>query len=490
MSTTPALPSQRDLIDGRWARPAEQLDQQLTNPDTGQPLQPQLQTAESEVDRAIVAADAVHRAGAWRELPVAERIAFLHRVAEILEQRAGAIAACDSLNSGVVRSVTELFGHGLPDVLRAAGERLAAEPGDRALPATSGPVRLLHVPWGPAAVIAPWNAPTFTVAKKAAFALAAGAPVIAKPSNWAPSGPALFAEAVAEAVAETGAPPAVFQLVHGGPETGQILARDPRVRALAFTGGRVAGAAIAVAAAGHAKALQLELGSNNPVIVRADADVDAAADALVAGFTKLNGQWCESPGDVFVPAKLHDILLDAILDRLRTVKLGSCLDRESTMGPQAHRAQRDRITATIARLTDRGAVATQVTALPDLPGWFHAPTVVHRAAPADTVDEVFGPVLTLHRAETDEAALELANSRNTGLAGYVFSTDIEAALALGARLECGEVKINGTSVLDLSPESTQGFWGGSGIGAHGDAELLRFFRGARIVGVEEPAHPL
>jgi betaine-aldehyde dehydrogenase len=95
-------------------------------------------------------------------------------------------------------------------------------------------------------------------------------------------------------------------------------------------------------------------------------------------------------------------------------------------------------------------------------------------------------VLTVHRVADDSAALALANSRSTGLAGYVFSADVDEAMALGVELNCGEVKVNGTSVLDLVPQSTQGFWGASGVGAHGDAELLRFFRGARIVGVDRP----
>lgn len=481
------LPPQRDLIAGTRQPPGGRLPGQLCHPDTGEPLQPQMESTPGQVERAIGAADALHRDGAWRDTDAAGRAALLHRAADLLEGRAAEIADCDALNSGLVVSVTELIAAGLPGVLRGAAGRLLVDPGLRELP---GPVRLHHLPWGPAAVITPWNASTFTAVKKAAYALAAGCPVIVKPSNLAPSGTNVVADVFARAIADTDAPSAVFQLVHGGAEVGRTLAADPRVRALAFTGGRAAGTAIARAAADDLKSLQLELGSNNPAIVRADADVDATADALVAGFTKLNGQWCESPGSVFVPPALHDALLDALLDRLATIRLGSCLDRDSTMGPQAHRAQRDGLVAVIGRLTAAGGIARTSTAPPALPGWFLPPTVVTGAPPALTEDEIFGPVLTLHPAADDAQALALANSRRTGLAGYVFSTDEDAALLLGTRLECGEVKINGTSLLDLTPESTQAFWGGSGIGGHGDAELLRFFRGARIVGVEEPGRPL
>src|SRR3546814_10032501 len=131
--------------------------------------------------------------------------------------------------------------------------------------------------WGPTAVSAPWNAPSFITDKKTAFALAAGAPVIAKPSNWAPSGPNVLAEAISRAIAEVDAPKALFQLVHGGGDVGHLLASDRRIRALAFTGGRAAGSSIAAAASTDFKALQLELGSNNPVIIRPDADIDLTA---------------------------------------------------------------------------------------------------------------------------------------------------------------------------------------------------------------------
>ncbi len=480
----------RDFVCGSWATPAHDLGADLVDPNSGAVLQRQLQTDAGEVDRAITAAHALHVAGTWRNTPTNERAALLRRTADLLAAQAGDIARCDAMNTGVVVSVTEMFAQGLSDALCAAADHLEADPG-RHDPVDAGrPVQLRYLPWGPAAVIAPWNAPSFIVAKKTAFALAAGAPVIAKPSNWAPASSALVAHAIEQALTEGGLPPEVFQLVHGGPDVGRQLAGDRRIRALSFTGGRAAGVAVAVAAAPDGKALQLELGSNNPAIVRTDADIDATADALVSGFTKLNGQWCESPGSVAVVGSRCDALRDALLDRLRTVRMGHSLDPAAEMGPQAHASQYQQVSAAVARLVGGGGVAHSVTPVPDAAGFFHAPVVVDHAPAAMTQDEIFGPVLTLHRVSDDAAALELANSRSTGLAGYVFSSDIERAMALGAELDCGEVKINGTSVLDLVPESTQGFWGASGVGAHGDAELLRFFRGARIVGVERPGLPI
>ena len=489
-TNTIELAPQRDLIDGAWSAPEEDLGAELTDPNTAAPLQRQRQTAAADVDRAIGNAAAAHAAGTWRNTPPRQRSAVLNRTADLLDEAAADVARYDAINTGVVESVTMLFAQGLSGAMRSAAEFLGADPGDRDAGDAGRPVRLRYLPWGPVAVIAPWNAPSFIVAKKTAFALAAGAPVIAKPSNWAPTSTALVAGAIHQALAEAGLPPNVFQLVHGGRDVGQQLATDSRIRALSFTGGRAAGVAVARAAAADCKALQLELGSNNPVIVRSDADVDVTADALVAGFTKLNGQWCESPGSVIVVGGRHGALMDALLDRLRGIRLGHSLDSASQMGPQAHSSQYQHVFDAVARLVAGGGVLHSVTDLPELPGFFHAPVVIDAAPTELTADEIFGPVLTVHRVSDDAEALALANSRNTGLAGYVFSADVDVAMALGAELNCGEVKVNGTSVLDLVPQSTQGFWGASGVGAHGDAELLRFFRGARIVGVDRPGLPI
>jgi phenylacetaldehyde dehydrogenase len=269
-----------------------------------------------------------------------------------------------------------------------------------------------------------------------------------------------------------------------------MLAHDPRVRCLAFTGSRAAGQAVAASAAAGLKALQLECGSNNPAIVRADADIPATAQALTAGFTKLNGQWCESPGAVFVAASQHDQLLDAILEELRQLRCGPCLDPQTTFGPQANAQQRDTVLAATTRLRTHGAsIHTAAAATPGT-GYYLPPAVVTEASPQDTLEEIFGPVLCLHPVQDDREALALANAAHGGLAAYIFTTDETAARNLGKRLVAGEIKINGTSLLDLHPRSAQSFWNGSGIGGHGNADLLGFFLGTRIIGPDLPDAPL
>jgi phenylacetaldehyde dehydrogenase len=247
---------------------------------------------------------------------------------------------------------------------------------------------------------------------------------------------------------------------------------------------------VASAAAVSLKALQLECGSNNPAIVRADADVEMTAESLVNGFTKLNGQWCERPGTVFVSDTLYDRLLAAVLDRLETLQPGSCLEAATTFGPQANTTQAQSVDDAIRHLRSRGASIHTVFGDHAEGGCFRPPTVITGADPTDTLDEIFGPVLVLHAVDDDARALEMANRLHGGLAAYVFSADVEDAIELGRHMNAGEVKINGTSVLDLSPESTQSFWIGSGVGGHGNASLLRFFTGSRIVGADLPGAPI
>ena len=135
------------------------------------------------------------------------------------------------------------------------------------------------------------------------------------------------------AAAEAGLPPGTFQLVHGGPDVGAHLVADPRIRVVVFTGGQPAGRSIAAAAGRNFTRLQLELGGNNPAIVRSDADVAATAASLAAGMTKLNGQWCESPGRLLVHRSIIVELTDALASELDRLRIGSCLDPSTDLGP-------------------------------------------------------------------------------------------------------------------------------------------------------------
>ncbi|MCB0995566.1 MAG: aldehyde dehydrogenase [Acidimicrobiales bacterium] len=480
------LPDQLDLIDGTRRRPADRAGSDLCHPDTGEVLAPGLQTAPDAVSETMDAAHRAHVERRWQGLPASERARMLDRVADELEARSGELAVPESLNTGIPIAVTGPMTGGVAGFFRGAAERVRSAPEPVTEIGRHGPVRRRRLPFGPAVVIAPWNAPSPTIVGRSASALAAGCPVIVKPSEWAPG----TADIVATAVAEAQLPPGAFQLVHGGPAVGAQLVADPRIRVVSFTGGQGAGRAIAAAAAPNFARLQLELGANNPAIVRADADITDSAVALAAGMTKLNGQWCEAPGRVLAHHSIVDDLVEALLDSLRALPIGSCLDEATAIGPLSHGPHLAQVRSAVDALVVEGGVAHDAGVLPDLPGWFMAPTVVTGLPAVPARPEVFGPVLTVHAVDDDAEALAAANDSTDGLAAYVFSTDIDAALDLGELLRAGEVRINGTGLFDLADGSHQSFWGTSGLGGHGDTDTFELFRGHRIVGVDDPHAPI
>ncbi len=477
---------QVDRVGGAQVAPTGTLPGWLGDPSTGESIARQAATDSATVEQVITIAAQIDRTGSWRDLDVRTRCAYLERIAANLDGMGEEIGAAEALGSGVPIAIARMFGGSLAGSFRDAAGHLRDGWIHADLGEEGRPVELLRIPWGPTVVLVPWNAPAAMAAKKVAYALAAGAPVILKPPEWAPFGCNLLADAIDAADLPAG----VFQMVHGGAEVGVALTTDPRVRAISFTGSVPTGRAIARAAAEDFKALQLELGGNNPVIVRADADVEATAGSLAAGMVKLNGQWCEGPGKILVARALHDRLVSALAARLREYRIGPVFDDDAQVGPLAHEAHRALLDAQVARLVAAGADVIVAGRAPDLPGWFWPPRIVVGADPADAVEEMFGPVVTVHPVDSDEEAIAIANASPYGLAAYVFGSDVDQAMAVGRRIRFGEVKINGTSLLDLSPQSVQSFWRNSGIGGHGDQDVFRFFCGAQIVGMDRPGLPI
>ncbi len=478
------FPSLSTWINGRAEQSEVEDRSSLHDPNTGAELAPSRSSSSEQTDRAVNAATGAHVDGRWSSLGPEGRAPFLRALADRLDARADKIARLDAINSGVPISVTRLFASSNGDTVRSAVDRVLALGDAEAVPADGRDVRIHRVPWGPAALLMPWNAPSAMAVKKLGFALAAGATAVMKPSPASPWSALL----VAEAAAEAGIPDGVANLVLGGAKAGAQLVEDQRIAAISMTGSTPIGRAIAAAAAPRFARLSLELGSNNPAIVLPDADVAATARALAGGAMKLSGQWCEAPRRIIAARAVRDRLVEALRAELATLNIGSSLDDRTTLGPVAFEGRRNELTAQRDALAASGATIIETGPVPD-EGWFFAPTLaVDDAVELDS--EIFGPLLTVEAFDMVEDAVHRANSGQVGLAGYVFSSDVGTATALGTRLVAGEVKVNGTSVLDMSPDSAQSFFGSSGLGGHGDAGLLEFFLGKRIVGTDAPGLPL
>lgn len=474
-----------NYIADEWVD-GDPLESWNLDPNTREPLHRAVTTAPTDVERALQHAQRTYDAARWDDEFRHERADVLDRVAANVESRLEEIARTDSLTSGTPISATRKVAAFLPFRIRAAAAEARSIPRVTALAAGGRDVRLYRVPWGPAAILTPWNGPSFIPAAKVASAVAAGCPVLLKPSEHAPSS----AQNIVECFVDAGLPSGALQLVHGGGDVGAALTGDDRVAVVSFTGGPGAGRAIARAGAEDFKVLQLELGGNNPVLVLADADIDVAAAGIVEGMTKLNGQWCEGPGKILAHRSIVEPLREALVERIAELRIGHSLDGQVDVGPISNAPHFATLTDRIEGVRGLGAQIDQPAALPDLPGYFLSPTVASGSDPDKTTAELFGPVVSLHAVDSDDEALRVANAHPSGLDAYVFGTDTERAIEIGSRVRSGEVRVNGAKVADLGDDSAQSFWGPSGIGGHGPAESVRVFCGDRVVGVDSPDLPM
>ncbi|BBX34616.1 aldehyde dehydrogenase [Mycolicibacterium mageritense DSM 44476 = CIP 104973] len=485
-TTITALAQPRSYIAGEWVD-CDALDAWNIDPNTGEPVHRMMTTTTTDLERALQHAQRAYDAADFTSEEFRlERADALERAATKVEDRLEEIARTDAITSGTAITSTRKLAAFLPPRIRAAAAEARRIPRVTALAAGGRDVRLHRVPWGPAAILTPWNGPSFIPAAKIASAIAAGCPVLLKPSEHAPAS----AQVIAECFVDAGLPDGALQLVHGTGGIGAALTADRRVQVVSFTGGPGAGRAIARAAAEDFKVLQLELGGNNPVLVLDDADLDVTADGILAGMTTLNGQWCEGPGKVLAPHRLVQPLRQALIERITRLRIGHSLDEGTDIGPISNEPHYRTLLQRIDDLRGLGAEIDQPGELPGLAGYFLSPTIATGSDPDRTTAELFGPVISLHGVGSDEEALHAANAHPSGLDAYVFGTDTDRAIAVGARIKSGEVRVNGAKLADLGDGSAQSFWGRSGIGGHGPAESVRVFCGERVVGVDSPDLPL
>jgi len=482
-----SLPALLNYIDGGVEAPTVERGNMLRDPNNQQPLQEQMSCSPERVEAALAAAHAAYEAGEWENTPATERADILDRIADRLAQPAlrERIAVADAITTGAIINTTRRMAQLAPVIFRSAASYIRDGNLAQALPGKAGAVEYLRRPWGPALLVSPWNGPTAIGSHKIASALAAGAPCIMKPSEWAPHSALLMAAAIHA----QGLPRGTFQLTCGSRHIGGQMVGDARIKSISFTGGTAGGRVIAEACARSFKPTQLELGGNNPLVVFEDADLEQAAIGITYGLTNLNAQWCRALGRVLVQRSVKDALLERVRQQLAAIRLGHSLDENSDMGPLIHQQQYESVLAEVERLRSLGGRVIQATPLPDLGGYFVPPTLVDGCEPADTIEEIFGPVATVHSFDTEAQALQLANGTPYGLAAYVYSGNQQRAFDFGRRIRTGSVKINGYSLLSLSPNAPRGAWGLSGLGEEGTCQSIDFFTGARVVGVS-PQDPL
>jgi phenylacetaldehyde dehydrogenase len=467
----------RELVAGQLQDPEERLLRDLTDSDTGEVLHPQVATAKDAVDAAVATAWDLHVTGAWTSLPAAERAAALRAFQSELSSRIGELAAADSLDTGVPVHWTTALVTGRVGMLESAAVQLEQgfERTEHAM--GIGAADQWRLPWGPAAVFLPWNAPAPTVITKIGDALVAGCPVVVKPSEWAPHSSGPLAEAVAASL-----PPGLVQVVHGDRAVGEALVSDDRIAAVTYTGGVEGGRAVAEACARQLKPVDLELSGNNPVVALPDADPDAVVSEVVFGMQFLNGQICVGPRRLVVHRDQLDTYLDKLGDALSAAVIGPSTQATTTLGPIAHAEHLAHLTQQLSAFAERGCDVRSYGTVPDGAGLYLRPTVVLADRAAELRTEVFGPVLLVRTYTDVDEAVRVANDHPYGLAAFVFGADRDEARAVGSRLRAGLVTVNAVLNSQADAPAIGSMWGSSGLGTVGAGQGAAFFAGHRVVG--------
>ena len=334
-------------------------------------------------------------------------------------------------------------------------------------------------PVGTVGLITPWNLPLYLLSWKVAPALLMGNTVVAKPSELTP----LTANLMCEVASEIGLPTGVLNVVHGyGPEVGQAILDHPSIRAISFTGGTATGRHVATSAAPMFKKLSLELGGKNATIILDDADLDVAVNgALRAGFTN-GGQVCLCGSRILVHASIAEKFTSKFIQLVDEMICGSPEDESTQIGALISQEHMEKVESYIRLGIEEGGnvlsggtreMTGQVGPSPE--GAFLRPTVIdgllHTSRTA--TEEIFGPVVTIHRFESDEEAIEIANSTEYGLAGSIWSNDTDRAHKIAQKIQTGIVWVNTWLHRDL--RTPFGGVKNSGLGREGGAWSLGFF---------------
>lgn len=436
--------------------------------------------SENDVDQAVEAARAAFDTGDWPKMSHRERAKVLERFAKIMRQHGPLFSAVWTAQTGTLKGMAD----NSPNYCIGAVDRNVAlaetYPFIETFESNGDFKAIVREPVGVVAAIAPWNAPLATLLNKIAPALLAGCPVIMKPAPETP----LEAYIVAQCAHEAGFPKGVINLLVADREISDYLVRHTGVDKVSFTGSVNAGKRIASVCAERIARVTLELGGKSAAIICDDYDVVKAAKSLAGNTVMLSGQNCAALTRALVPANKQEAFVAALKAELETVKIGDPLDPDVRLGPLAMRRQLSRVLDYIeigksegARLVTGGK---QPAGLGD--GCFVEPTVFAdvRNDMRIAQEEIFGPVLCVIPYDTIDEAISIANDSPFGLAGGVYTDDIQSAYDIARRLRTGTVGDNGAKA-DFSvafggfKQSGYGREGGSeGLSPYLEAKTLLF----------------
>lgn len=444
----------------------------------------------ADVDRAVRAAHRAMQEGPWPRMSATERGRLLHRLGDLVAEHAAEIARLETRDTGkIIRETTAQIGYVAQYYRYFAG--LADKHQGAVLPIDKPDldVTLRNEPIGVVAAIVPWNSQLFLSAVKLAPALAAGCAVVLKASEDGPAPLLAFARLVHEA----GFPPGVVNILTGfGADCGAALTSHPLVARIAFTGGPSTARTIVRNSAENLAFTTLELGGKSPVVVFADADLDSAANAVVAGIFAASGQSCTAGSRLLVERPAAERFLALLARKAQAIRIGDPQDMATEMGPLATARQVAHMARTVEASIAAGAELLAGGSRPDglERGHFVSPTILFSqdTSLACFREEFFAPVLSASVFDTEEEAVAKANDTPFGLASGVFTTHLARAHRMTARLRAGIVWVN--TYRAVSPMVPFGGFGQSGLGREAGMDSIRDYTRTKSVWINTSDAPI
>ncbi|MCZ4248831.1 aldehyde dehydrogenase family protein [Bacillus amyloliquefaciens] len=437
-----------NFLDGKWVASQSGDMVKVTNPADVRDIVGYVQNSTAEdTDRAVAAA---HKAKtSWRKLTGAERGRYLYKAADIMERRLEEIAASATREMG--KTLPEAKGEtarGIAILRYYAGEGMR-KTGD-VIPSTDKDALMFtdRVPLGVVGVITPWNFPIAIPLWKMAPALIYGNTIVIKPATET----AVTCAKIISCFEEAGLPPGVMNFITGrGAVVGQRLAAHENVNGITFTGSNQTGKMIGQTALKRGAKYQLEMGGKNPVIVADDADLEAAAEAVITGAFLSTGQKCTATSRVIIQSGIYDRFKEKLLQRTKEITIGDSLQEDVWMGPISSKNQLDNCLSYIEKGRQEGASLLIGGEKPEgekyQNGYFIEPAIFENVKTGMTIaqEEIFGPVIALLKVDTLKEALDIANDVKYGLSASIFTENIGSMLSFIDDIEAGLVRVNAES---------------------------------------------
>ncbi len=472
-----------NYIGGRFVTHSDDQWLDNTEPATGSHICRVPLSDSSDVDAAVAAARSAHLA--WSALSHSKRADWLDRIADALETRYEDVAALESRDTGKPISLARDV-----DAQRSVSNfrffaGMLREHEEEVFEMASATNYVVHKPVGVGALITPWNLPLYLLSWKVAPAIGMGNTVVCKPSELTP----MTADLLMQVIDEVGLPAGVVNLVHGdGAGAGAPLVAHSDVDLVSFTGGTSTGEKVAASAAPAFKKLSLELGGKNASIIFADCDMESTVAGVVrAGFLN-QGQICLCGSRVLVEDSIYDEFRDRFIDAVEAMRVGDPSDETTDLGALISGQHLEKVQSYVELAKQEGGNLLTGGA-PCMPvefehGNWMAPTVIEGLSPDSrcSTEEIFGPVVTLHPFSSEDEAVAIANNTRYGLAGSVWTGDLEKGKRVSEAIETGMVWVNTWLHRDLRVP-----FGGvkdSGVGREGGKWSLGFFSEAMNVCVK------